>query len=1420
MRRKSTVWTLGGLAALALVYSAPAGKAQQDMPSGASLAGLEDVFAPGVFLEDRNGDGLVDFINARIVLPADPAPEEVAAAANIAARLGFESSAFTPGLGVLDVDITPGPETAPLFLVGRSNRWVGELEEQGRIELDGLTAGQGLFAIVSSPFGGADAVVVAGADPAGTLYAANSTSARLPYLWQLRSDTISSVMDDVEEFLGESRVDVDGVRATEAVYEAGREQVSRLVMTLDVADPGNAAEVLDELAADHRVGQARFTDRRAVRLSYYGAGALDFQLPDGNGVVVDRFGPPYKSRFPENPWQPKAAPLNLTKLYTTDGLLGDSRGDDMIPDESETVIVIGSGAGPVLGAVDLAARIGLETTGLTLPIAFVDREIEDPSVLPNPVLIGPGDLAASLPAGTALEPGEGVVEIVPGAFGDSPAVRVLGGDAAGLDAAAAYLAGRLPSLWETRRGEVDFTAIEEDARAFLRSRSSAGQAARALVHLDDLSGMWSGGDITSLQVDVFLEEASAEVGTFLEERLREQTGVTEVSVTAASRYGPVTVFDEELDLGWEVDELRERFTADVVSRVSAGDRVEVEVLVSEPPELRMRLHEEFESALREAGATETRVRVISAYKQGFSWLADYVLPAVQGEDVGRITVRFPTAHYPANERWYGQDIRWLQEIFPIDWILARELGIDVDDTEFVKVDEGPVEYEVEVTDDVGRVLHEDRFAPRFTTREYFPYVPTAKIHYTTGGFRATVNGEEVADVHVRTDPERLWDYYQHDAQPRMFDFAREYTRGDLSLENQPFFRDFFMDIRMSEPDFRLDLDEELISSMDSLHEDLTFSTIDFWGIFSGQESGSREVAPGRLMPMIHPTREGPPEVRVTLVGNAVPHPEIAVKWTTRDGAEGERRIGLTELDISRPRVTSVTIRAGAESVERLTASVDAEDFETARTVGRMVEGLAAMQAAGALRTALGYSRLDELALSARIGNAAIEESVRPVDPALLPQPGAIETIEPTPGERFVTWDHVIGPEELEEELIPRLQTFPEFNAYVAGRTYRGRNVWAMDVMLPHEAELFSQAKASALKPVLFLTTRQHSNEVSATSGALRFMELVATDPDYRKYLDRMNIVYHPMENPDGAANHYEFHKLRPTFILHGGYWSSVGRDVGAYIWDDDPLLPEALVRRQIYYRWLPDVYMNPHGYPSHEWVHQFAGYKVPWFLAFWIPRGYHINLHHIDDPNYPDHKPVGLELRERIIEEVQGVPDIRAANERLVHRFEKYARRYQPDPFRLEIHDGMNILFDYSYSFQEGGSFSDEIYVSSMWKRPDPNGSMFLERHPQITVLDLGCDMPDETAGPEWMEEVAARGQFGYLMSVVKLLYESDWEVQRFEEDFTDGVRLSLYRPRPVKAARRDPDPRATSEREGLAIVNLAGWGLGGRVTEWIRELA
>jgi hypothetical protein len=1002
----------------------------------------------------------------------------------------------------------------------------------------------------------------------------------------------------------------------------------------------------------------------------------------------------------------------------------------------------------------------------------------------NPILIGSA-VSSELPASGPLGHGEGAVQVVDKAVGGFPAIVVTGGDPAGVNAATTYLAGRVPYVWSTRRGDVDLSMISDDVHQFFRARSSAGQAARATVDLEAVLRTLKDKSLASVGVKVYLEDANPELARYLEAAVKRQSGAESVTAQVASRYGPVEIFKDSPELGWEVDELRQRFASDVVQRVKPGDRVQVDVEVSENPEIRQELERELTDALKQAGITPERVRVICAYKQGYSWLTDYVLPRLHGRNVASVQIRFPTATAPSGELQYGLPIRWLQELFPVDEIFARDLHLPVDATTFEKIDGGPITYRVEAKDGSGKAVFSDEFSPRFVEREYYPLKAVAKIQYTTGGFTAVVNGQTLADVHVRTDPERFWDYYQTTAFPRMVEYVRRYTGGDLSARNQPFFRDLVFDITMSEPDFRLNLDEERISSLDSLHEDLMFDTIDFWSILSGKRPGSRDVAPGRIMPMIHPVEPGKaPRVTVTLNGNAVPRPRLDVSWKTRAGETGSRSIELAEAGVTAPRVTAIRIRAGIDQVEDVTVAAPAKSFADAEGAARLVEAFNRVQEAGALNRALAYEHVEHLTLVPAFGAARFARTLNPHGAERTGRTGVLAPKRADPGGRIVTWDHVIGPDELEQEILPKFAAFSEINSYVAGRTYRGRNVWAMDVMLPIRSTLWSQAKASTMKPVLFVTTRQHANEVSATSATLRLMELIARDPAYHKYLNRMNIVYNPMENPDGAANHQEFHKLTPTYILHGGYWSSVARDVGAYIWDPDPLLPEALVRRKLYDTWLPDIYMNTHGYPSHEWVHQFAGYKVPWFLLFWIPRGYHINLHHMDDQNYPDHDAVGRELRERIIEEVQGNPTIRATNARLLHRYEKYAYRYEPDPFRLELYKGMNILFEHSYSYEDGEPFRSKIYVSSLSQRPSHEAHSFLERYPQITVLDLGCDMPDETASPQWMENMAAAGQLGYLMANIKLLYDSKWHVTRYEEDFSDAVHLTVFRPRPVTVTR------------------------------------
>lgn len=1390
------------VAAVALAWCLTSASSQVPRAAAEAPRDLAGVFSRGAFLRDQNGDGLIDGIAAKIVIPAQGTPEDLAAASNIAARLGFESSAFTPGLGVLDREIQSEVGATPLILVGGANSLVRRLAAEKKIDLEGLAPGQGVVALVPAAFGEAPALVVAGADPAGTLAAGVAAAARLPYVWQLRGDSLPSVLASLQRFLQQRGVRTAASSAMRAVYEAGSERIALLNVTLDAgAEAARAAAALEDVARAHTVGAAVFTDRLADTLNFYGLDVLEVTV-GGRTVRIPRFGPPYSatargedgSTGAGNPWKPSAKTWGLGALFTTEGVLGDSRGEDRIPDETETSIIVGPGAAGAPAVIDLAARIALESTGVSLPLVKVEHDVPDPAVVANPILVGTERLEGMLPSAATLAPGEGGIRLVPTAFGTFPAVVIEGGDAAGLNAAARHVARSIPYLGTPRKGEDSLPDVEDEVRAFFRARSNAGQAAAAVDALETTLRQIEPGSLESIEATAYLEEADPALAAFLDKEIRRRVGDATVTASAPSRYGPVPIFEESPDLGWEVDDLRRQFQTLVLPQVRAGETVEIDATVSEGPEIRRGLEQEMRQALAAAGAADARVRVISAYKQGFSWVMDYALPALAGKPVASVTITFPNAQTSTpGHAWYGLSIRWLQELFPIDWIAARQLGIPVDATTFVKRDGGPLVYELEAKDRAGRILLSDRFAPRFVEREYFPAKPTARFQYTTGGLVARAGSRVIADVHVRTDPERFWDYYQTRALPRMFEYVRGYTGGQLGLEHQPFFRDLIFDITMSEPDFRLDVDEERISSLDSLHEDLMFNTIDFWGIFAGNPPGNRRVAPGRIMPMIHPVRPGPPKVTIAFKGNAVPTPRLVLAWKTRAGLATQRTIELRESPVGRPRTTAIRVRAGADRLAGLTVTVDAPTVRDATSAARLVEHLGRLQDAGVLREALASDALDVLTVSVGAGRAGLVRSLASANRPPVAPVQAEPSKPPDPSKPIVTWDHVIAPDEFEAEILPRLRSLPAVNAYVAGRSYRGRRVWAMDVMLPHASEVWSQARATALKPVLFITTRQHANEVSATSAGLRLVELLARDPAYRRYLERINVVVHPFENPDGAANHAEFSRLQPTYILHAGYWSAVGRDVGAYVWNDDPLLPEALVRRRLYYAWLPDIYINPHGYPTHEWVHQFAGYQNPWFMAFWIPRGYHINLHHLDDPDYPAHKPVALELRERIIEEVQGVPAIRATNERLIQRFEKYARRYEPDPFRLEVYKGMNILFDHSYSFRTGPPFDRDVYVRSLWRQPDPHGSSFLERHPQITVLDLGSDMPDETASPQWMETMAARGQFGYLMANVRLLAESAAPIQRLEQDFGSAVRLSLFRPRPVTPAHDTPSRPASA---------------------------
>ncbi len=101
--------------------------------------------------------------------------------------------------------------------------------------------------------------------------------------------------------------------------------------------------------------------------------------------------------------------------------------------------------------------------------------------------------------------------------------------------------------------------------------------------------------------------------------------------------------------------------------------------------------------------------------------------------------------------------------------------------------------------------------------------------------------------------------------------------------------------------------------------------------------------------------------------------------------------------------------------------------------------------------------------------------------------------------------------------------------------------------------------------------------------------------------------------------------------------------------------------------WLPDIFLNPHGYPKHEWVQYFAGY-VAWVRArfpkahdWYGPRGWFMpNFKYVEDPKYPHHKEVAYALRDYIAKGINSLPEVQALNKRAYSRYDRYGGRFDP----------------------------------------------------------------------------------------------------------------------------------------------------------------
>lgn len=1397
------------------------------MAQAPEMLGLESVFnATSGAVRDTNGDGLADAVVARVIVPAKPSREDVAGATTIAARLGYETSALTLPIVIRDADVPqPASGVGLPILVGRENQFVKKLLAQGTLDIKALKPGQGLVAVVRSPLGGPDGVVVVGGDDDGTLVAATELGARLPRVWTMVGTTLDAVTEGATKYLQSRGISAPRATVPSIVVDSDRRGIALITVQVQVpaSEVARATSAINELDAAHHSG------RENKILDFQNAAETVFEIASGGKVqshaTVARSGlnprtltPPIDpdelaTDSPGNRGAAAATPapgaaqksFDLSTAYSIEGWFGDAYAD-LIPDRTETTLVIGE-AGESVGAGQIAARLGLESTGVVLPIAQLADKVRDPAREPSPILIGRSNplVARLITVGRArlndLQPGEGAVEIVRHAFDNTTATVVAGADNAGTDAAANYLARRVPYVWDNAPGSLSFDQVSTELGRFLQARSAAGQASQAIGEIDAIVAGLKGKAIDSVDARLYLESADPQLDAHLSAQLKAALNAADVKVTSQAMTDPVTVFDDKFDVPWEVDDLRARVRAEVLPKVKAGAKVALEARVSESPEMRVQIADEIRAQLKQAGAADAHVSVLSAYKQGFLWITERVLPELKGKGAKALHIKVATYHPDLSKKYkfYMVPSRWLQELYPVDEIVQRELGIQKEAVTLELVDNPKETYTLQATDASGKSIFEASFSPKVVEREYLEKFPGwARVEVTTGWLRASVDGQTVADARIETDPERFWDHYQQVVLPKIYDNVMKVTDNRPMPDKQPFHRDLDIEAWMSEPDFRIGVDEEQIASLESLHEDLYFVTLDFFDALGRTTTKRRLAAPGKIFPIMHPSREGKPgEVRIHYAGNASATPKLEFAYREK-GVEKPVRVTrpLTKIDTTAPVALRAVVRS--DRVPEIELHVDAKDDHEAIRAAEALDNLAHLHDAGLFRTALLYEHVDRVAVSVALKDAQARRVIKSTGVAA---PSNVRRAAgPATKGPIVTWDHIISPDE-SEEIVGKLAAFPEVKAYRAGHSYRGRDISVMEITNPTSSELVSRAKLTTYKPTLFITGRQHANEISSTSHILRLSELLATDPAYRPILKKINVIIHPVENPDGAQMAFELQKLTPHYMLHAGRYSALGMDVASQVGLADPLLPEALVREKVWRDWLPDIYLNPHGYPSHEWVQQFAGYVPPGFRTYLSSRGWYTSVSTLRDPRYPQYAQAVESLREYIVRGINSNADVRAMDLRAQSRYRKWAFGFEPYVFNQEIYKDTAIY----YSDPETGEPSGSRRVGAGGRGGGGagggeegggggGGRYSMGAWPQVTFFRGGTEAPDETAQGPWLA-LAAKAGFSYLMANVGYLRDGQAVITRIDEDSQrDSVTRTTVRVRPLMTPKPSAAERTTSQ--------------------------
>lgn len=591
--------------------------------------------------------------------------------------------------------------------------------------------------------------------------------------------------------------------------------------------------------------------------------------------------------------------------------------------------------------------------------------------------------------------------------------------------------------------------------------------------------------------------------------------------------------------------------------------IKIEILITKPEEERRRLAGEIKGLLKNLGLNKKEIclTVLNAYKPGLSWMKEVVLKEIARKKVDRVEIAFKEFR----EKGLEEPIRWLQEIYPIDEIFARELAISKERIEFKRDSRIKEIYRVRAWRR-GKRVYEAQFSPKWRKMDYLlPFPRLGKVHPCTGWVGVKIDGKEIIGQKVRTGVEQIWEIFRKEILSLIKKEADSVLSEKKLPTRSPIFEELRFDIYLNYPMEELGVNEERISPLEALHEDIYFVTLDYFSNYL-KRKGVSNLSAGRILPIIHPNyQKEKGKLKFTLIHHL-------------DGISDKNR----KVKIS---LNGVAFRGSDALADLFIGAGGRESLNWLRERSRSYQNLqnGAYRIERVFEEEKPRKRLRIIAIGSDLIRKKSFEHKRKIKPIDIPM------------ERPIGYQEGLN-------LIRSLEGLHGVNIVYEGISSGGLPIYSIEHTYPCPSHFVSHGKMAALKSTFFINCRHHANEISSTNAGLKLSYLLASQQKYHDLLKRVNVVINPMENVDGVLILDEMLKLTPRDKLHAGRYNQAGREYYGEYFNPETPFGEARVKPDIWRRWLPDICVDNHGFPSHEWEQPFSGYAPFRFREWWIPR--------------------------------------------------------------------------------------------------------------------------------------------------------------------------------------------------------------------------